>query len=438
MFGNELRKENAALKEELYMLRQLVADISTEVMKLELDTGGRIISCNGNFEAEFGGGLSALDGRHVRDLVPTYLRDTEHYRRMMDAIDTGAFWVGAWQVQNPAGTHFWLRASVCPIKRSDGNLDHFTIFANNLTRTIESSRQHENLIQAMQRSTAVIEFDMGGHVLNANNLFLDAMGYSLEEIKGKHHRMFCPPEVYNSSDYEQFWNRLGQGDFVADRFKRVDRYGHEVWLEASYNPLTDSRDEYYKVVKFATVITDKVKQDQEVANTASVAYETSQDTDASAKRGMEVMQKTAEVMQQLAEQMEKAVDGIGELDKQSQTINSIIQNISGIADQTNLLALNAAIEAARAGDQGRGFAVVADEVRQLASRTSDATEEIFGVVGKNQTLTSDAVRIIESGKTQTEEVRGLVNEASGVINDIQDAARKVVDAVSQFSNRLER
>ncbi|WP_394373324.1 methyl-accepting chemotaxis protein [Marinobacter xestospongiae] len=151
---------------------------------------------------------------------------------------------------------------------------------------------------------------------------------------------------------------------------------------------------------------------------------------------MEVMQNTAAVMGQLAEQMVKAAEGIGNLDKQAQMINAIMQNISSIAEQTNLLALNAAIEAARAGDQGRGFAVVADEVRQLASRTSEATDEIFGVMGQNQSLTSDAVSIIEGGKKQAEEVRELVDEASDVINEIQDAAKRVVDAVSQFADRL--
>ena len=416
------------------MLHQLVDDVSLELMMLDLDASGVIRSRNKKFESDFGS--EDVVGRHVRDLVPADLRDTSHYRLMMDAIDNRKFWIGAWQVQNAEGEHFWFRASVCPIKKTGGQLAHFTVFANNLTRTIETSRQNENLIRAMQRSTAVIEFDLEGHVLDANTLFLDAMGYSLDEIKGKHHRLFCSPDVYDAPDYEQFWARLRKGDFVADRFKRIDKFGREVWLEASYNPLMNARDEYYKVIKFATVVTDQVKREQEVANAASVAYETSTATDASARRGIEVMQNTANVMEQLAQQMEKAVEGIGDLDRQSQTINTIIQSISSIADQTNLLALNAAIEAARAGDQGRGFAVVADEVRQLASRTSAATEEIFGVVGQNKTLTSRAVDIIESGKAQTEDVRGLVNEASDVINDIREAAKKVVDAVSQFSNRI--
>ncbi|MGV8639945.1 methyl-accepting chemotaxis protein [Pseudomonas aeruginosa] len=148
------------------------------------------------------------------------------------------------------------------------------------------------------------------------------------------------------------------------------------------------------------------------------------------------MQDTVKVMQDLAAQMEAAVAGIRALDQQSQLVADIVKSIGGIADQTNLLALNAAIEAARAGEQGRGFAVVADEVRQLASRTTKATEEIVGVVSKNQVLAEEAVRIIEEGKLQAVNGLELSAEAGNVIVEIQDGAKRVVDAVGQFANKL--
>jgi methyl-accepting chemotaxis protein len=228
-------------------------------------------------------------------------------------------------------------------------------------------------------------------VLTANERFLGSMGYTLAQIQGKHHRMFCEPAEYNSAAYQGFWDKLRRGEYVAERFKRVDSRGRVVWLEASYNPITDAHDRLYKVVKFATIITDQVNREIAVAEAANIAFSTSQQTDGSAQKGAAVVQQTVDVMRELAEHMEQAADRIGALDKQSQLIGSIIQSISSIADQTNLLALNAAIEAARAGEQGRGFAVVADEVRQLASRTSKATEEIVGVVQQNQQLAEQAV-----------------------------------------------
>lgn len=401
MFGSfgkkALRAENERLKEEVNMLKQVGASISKQMIYLILDTSGGIKSVNDNFVKETQMDHTDVANCNIKELVPAALRSTEHFNKMQAALSAGKFWIGAWQIANRQGQQFWIRAALCPIRNRQNNLDHFEVFATNLTRTIEASQQYESLINAMQRSTAVIEFDMAGHVLTANELFLAAMGYQHDDIKGKHHRIFCPPDIANSKDYEVFWQKLNKGQFIATRFKRIDRAGREVWLEASYNPIEDGAGRYYKVVKFATVITEQVEQEQEVSIAAQVAYETSQATDESAKRGIQVMNDMTSKMGQLELQMTKAVENINDLAKQSQLIGSIIQSISSIADQTNLLALNAAIEAARAGDQGRGFAVVADEVRQLASRTSSATVEIVEVVSRNQQLSGGAVSIIESG-----------------------------------------
>ncbi|WP_414155905.1 methyl-accepting chemotaxis protein [Pseudomonas sp. BNK-43-b] len=192
----------------------------------------------------------------------------------------------------------------------------------------------------------------------------------------------------------------------------------------------------YKVVKFATVITDQVDQEIAVAQAADIAYSTSQDTDASARKATDVVTQTVEVMRGLESSMQEAAEGIQALDKQSKVIGSIIKTISDIAGQTNLLALNAAIEAARAGEQGRGFAVVADEVRQLASRTSSATEEIARVVQQNEQLAQAAVDIIDTSKRQAEQGLTLAGETGSVIVEIQDGAKKVVNAVGQFSSQL--
>ncbi len=436
MFNTRLKQELSALREELSSLQQVKESLESEMLCLTLDAEGRVEWANANFLQELAYSMSQLLGRPVDELVPAYLRQDEFQQRFKNALVRGEHFAGAVRLLRGNGKEAWLRSIVQPVRSSDGRIKHISMFSSDLTRTIEASREHENLISALVRSTAVIEFDLDGHVLTANAGFLNAMGYSLAQIQGKHHRMFCEPAEYNSAEYQNFWKRLNAGEFVAARFKRVDSHGRAVWLEATYNPVLDANDRLYKVVKFATVITEQVNREQAIAEAANIAYSTSLHTDSSAQRGTTVVTQAVDVMRELAHHMQQAGEGIEALNAQSQVIGSIVKTISGIAEQTNLLALNAAIEAARAGEQGRGFAVVADEVRQLASRTSRATEEIVGVVRQNQDMARDAVNLMTDGRQQAEQGLALAAEAGTVIVEIQDGAQKVVSAVGQFANQL--
>jgi methyl-accepting chemotaxis protein len=436
MFNKRLKQELSALREELSSLQQVKESLESEMLVLTLDSDGRVQSVNQNFLGEMHYKSGDLIGRHIEELVPDHVKSDDFHQRFKSALTHGEHFAGAVRLLRGTGQEAWLRSILQPVRSADGRIKCFSIFSSDLTRTIEASREHENLIGALVRSTAVIEFDLNGNVLTANDRFLSGMGYSLAQIKGKHHRTFCLPEEYNSAEYQHFWRRLNAGEYVAERFKRVDSHGRTVWLEASYNPVVDANNKLYKVVKFATVITDQVNQEQAVAEAANIAYSTSQQTDQSAQRGNAVVTQAVDVMRDLAKHMQTAGDGIEALNEQSLVIGTIVKTISGIAEQTNLLALNAAIEAARAGEQGRGFAVVADEVRQLASRTSQATDEIVLVVRQNQDMARNAVALMTDGKLQAEQGLALAAEAGTVIVEIQDGAQKVVNAVGQFANQL--
>jgi len=436
MFNSKLKKEIQQLREELMAVEQVKSSLDSEMLVLQLDPQGRIEQVNGNFESEMLYRAEQLIGRNIEEIVPAHVKKLDFYQRMKNAISRGEHLNGAFRLLRGNGQEAWLRSILQPVKGVDGRITHFSMHSSDLTRTIEASREHESLIKALMRSTAVIEFNLDGEVLTANDRFLQTVGYSLEQVRGKHHRMFCDPAEAGSAGYQAFWDRLRRGEYVADRFKRVDAHGRTVWLEASYNPIFDAHDVLYKVVKFATVITDQVNQEQAVAQAADIAYNTSLETDTSARKATEVVTQTVDVMRGLEGSMQDAAEGIQALDKQSKVIGAIIKTISDIAGQTNLLALNAAIEAARAGEQGRGFAVVADEVRQLASRTSSATEEIAKVVQQNEQLAQAAVDIIDTSKRQAEQGLALAADTGGVIVEIQEGAKRVVDAVGQFSSHL--
>lgn len=436
MFNKRIKQELSALREELSSVQQVKDNLESEMLCMGLDPNGLIESVNGNFLQEMHYQTSQLLGRPVEALIPAFLMSDEHHLRFINALKRGEHYSGTVRLYRGDGREAWLRSIMQPVRNSDGRILSFSMFSSDLTRTIEASRDHENLMDALMRSTAVIEFNLKGEVITANERFLQGMGYTLAQIQGRHHRMFCTPQEQNSSEYEAFWKRLNEGAFVADRFKRIDSHGREVWLEASYNPVRDANDNLYKVVKFATLITEQVQQEQAVSEAAGIAYSTSLQTDSTAQRGTIVVTQTVDLMRELAKHMQQAGEGIEALNEQSKVIGSIVKTISAIAEQTNLLALNAAIEAARAGQQGRGFAVVADEVRQLASRTSKATEEIIAVVRKNQDMARHAVSLMADGRVQAEQGLSLAAEAGTVIVEIQEGAQKVVDVVGRFANQL--
>jgi len=272
--------------------------------------------------------------------------------------------------------------------------------------------------------------------LTANSNFLQGMGYTLEEIKGSHHKIFCDPEEVNSLEYKHFWEKLANGEYVSNRFKRIDSSGRVIWLEASYNPIHNDRGDLYKVIKFATIITEQIAQEQAAIEASSIAHQVSGETVQQTEQGKQIIQNTINGMQEFTGQMEKVSDSVKELNTHSQHISELVGSVKSIAEQTNLLALNAAIEAARAGEQGRGFAVVADEVRQLASRTNTTTEEISVVVDKNVQQMSTAVALIEECKLEASAALASSTESGVTMAKIQSGAARVVEAIDKFNQNI--
>ena len=228
MFNSKLKQEVLDLREQLMSMDQVKSSLDSEMLVLQLDPNGRIESVNPNFEREMFYNASQLIGRHIEEIVPEQVKPLDFYQRMRHAINRGEHLNGAFRLMRGNGEEAWLRSILQPVRGSDGKLKYFTMHSSDLTRTIATSREHESLIKALMRSTAVIEFTLNGEVLSANERFLKTMGYTLEQVRGKHHRMFCEPEEYNSATYQAFWEKLRRGEFVAERFKRVDAHGRTV------------------------------------------------------------------------------------------------------------------------------------------------------------------------------------------------------------------
>ena len=405
---------------------------------IEFQPDGTILSANRNFLKVMGYSVEEIQSRHHRLFCTPKYANSAAYQSFWSRLGNGEFINDRFLRLDKQGRELWLEASYNPVRDTTGRVIKVVKIATDVTAQVQKEQEQESQIKAINRSMATIEFNRQGEVVSANENFLAVMGYRLEEIVGKHHRLFCERSEIESPDYCQFWERLNQGEFFSGSFKRLNNQGRAVWLRATYNPVFDANGDLYKIVKYASDITDQVLQQETESRAARMAYETSLKTDDTAHEGARVVQDTVDVMQSLADELNHAAEGVNAVSQQSEIISSIVQTIRGIAEQTNLLALNAAIEAARAGDQGRGFAVVADEVRNLAARTSQATVKIVEVVQHNRELATGAVARMEASKDKAEQGVKLAGEAGQVILDIQDSARQVVQAISHFASTLAR
>ena len=222
---------------------------------IEFDPNGNILYANENFLGAMGYSLGEVRGKHHSMFVdPKYGASTE-YKTFWEDLRRGEFKSEEFQRFAKGGKEIWIQASYNPVKDRSGQVCKVVKYATDITAQKLQNADYAGQIDAIGKSQAVIEFDLQGNILNANNNFLGATGYTLDEIKGQHHSMFVDPAYANSPDYRTFWERLGRGEYLSGEYQRFGKGGKEVWIQASYNPIMDMSGKPFKVVKYATDIT---------------------------------------------------------------------------------------------------------------------------------------------------------------------------------------
>lgn len=428
--GEEREQEITNLKQQVTVLSAQLSAIDRSMAVIEFHPDGTILTANQNFLSTVGYSLEEIKRKHHRMFCTKEYSESSDYQTLWRQLNQGEFVSGQFERVAKSGKIIWLEASYNPVFDENNNLEKIVKFATDVSEKVAQAQEQENMIAALKRSMAVIEFDTNGIILTANDNFLHATQYTLDEIQGEHHKLFCEDSLTQSSEYTAFWQTLNRGEFKSGQFKRVNKHGEIIWLEASYNPIFNARGELVKVVKFAADITAQVENSTRARD---IAAQTSAEADAAAQQGVETVQKAVNLMTNLSTDVHQASQNLAALNEQAEKINSIVGTISGIADQTNLLALNAAIEAARAGEQGRGFAVVADEVRQLASRTSESTTEINEVVQKNIELSSSATDSMQKSTEQIDNGKSLVEQLKVTIANINAGVSSIGDAIKHLN-----
>ncbi|MGY2903237.1 methyl-accepting chemotaxis protein [Bradyrhizobium sp. URHC0002] len=226
---------------------------SQAVIEFKLD--GTIVTANKNFLDAMGYTLDEIKGKHHGIFVDPAERESTAYREFWARLNRGEFQATQYKRFAKGGREIWIQASYNPIVDGSGRPTGVIKFATDITAQKIHSMEDAGKIAAISRAQAVIEFNMDGTIVTANDNFLRAMGYTLAEIEGKHHSMFVVPEDRGSAAYREFWARLNRGEFQAAEYKRLGKGDKEIWILATYNPILNEAGKPFKVVKFATDVT---------------------------------------------------------------------------------------------------------------------------------------------------------------------------------------
>ncbi|MGL5249947.1 MAG: methyl-accepting chemotaxis protein [Enterovibrio sp.] len=433
MFNSKLKLQLLESEEKATNYRTILDAIDARIPNIQYTPAGKIIAASKLYLDLFGYRKEELLGKDQSLLCDPDEVKTENYKNFWQALSKGNPINETVKRFTKSGEMLWLEAAYFPVYK-DGKIDHIIEMSFDVTDNFSKLQNQLAVASALNSSLAIIEFTPTGEIINANPNFLTCMGYTLAQIKGHHHKMFCDDAFYQN--HPHFWSELAKGNTQSGLFLRYGNHHRPIWLEATYNPIKDISGQVHKVIKFASDVTSRIDESKHIVEAAKAAHAISEETIVARGQCNDQLGLSVSLSTSIVEQVHDISSLITQLNEQSKSIEAIAASISSIAEQTNLLALNAAIEAARAGEQGRGFAVVADEVRQLAARTSQSTGEIAHVVQKNRQLTktvTDKIEAVSDSATSGQKLIGVVSDVMSQIEESYEQIRQTLLMLSKKS-----
>ena len=401
--------------------------ISKSQAVIEFSLDGFILSCNENFLTATGYQRDEVVGKHHRMFCEAGHAASDEYRDFWKRLGAGTYDTGEYKRLAKGGRELWLNASYNPILDAEGRPFKVVKYATDVTALKLRNAEYEGMVSAIGKAQAIVEFDMAGHVLSANDNFLKTVGYELDEIKGEHHRVFCEDDYAASAEYRKFWQKLNRGEFDTGRYRRMGNHGRPVWLQATYNPILDLNGRPYKVVKFAVDITDQVNLETSVA--AKAASDSSKVEQLLASVDMAAHgDLTGRIEVAGSEPIDRLADGILKMINDLRAvIGNVVTSANGFSGSSRSIA-----------DRSNG---VARGTQALGATVEEMNASIDGLTGSINTIATNSRSADQLAKaTQGEAELGAKAvaksiEAMEMINRSSEDIGEIVKVISEIASQ---
>ena len=412
-------------------LAAIVSAIGKSTAIIEFAMDGTILNANANFLNALGYSWNEIKGKHHSIFVDPSYKLSDEYREFWDKLKRGQYQSAEYKRFGKGGREVWIQASYNPILDAKGKPYKVVKFASDVTRQKLLTADYVGQLAAIGKSTAVIQFAMDGTILSANEGFLLAMGYSLNEIKGKHHSIFVDESFSHSAEYKIFWEKLNLGQFQQAQYRRLGKGGREVWIEASYNPILDLNGKPYKVVKYATIITDQVRAKIDLQEKVHLILKV-----VTAASEGDLTQQIAVAGPDSMGQMSAGLTHLFESLRQN--IRQILHNAQSVgASAEKLMSLSAQMAGDAAGTAGQAKVVsnASGEVSKNLSVLVTGGEEMLRSIRLISKSSNESARVAKEAVSSASHAKLTISELGTSSSEIGKVI-KAITSIAQQTNLL--